>query len=115
MHGFRPRLGAEVFPIEPQRAVCTDGGQRGGGQIAAEGFNYQGGRNCGQFGRDAFDRIALPMVRPNRSRRRGIAEQFGQRGGMVVPKGYLKTGFVQPACQPQGNADVAVVVDHAAK
>lgn len=55
------------------------------------------------------------MVRPNRGRRRGIAEQFGQRGGMVVPEGYLKTGFVQAACQPQGNADVAVVVDHAAK
>ena len=55
------------------------------------------------------------MVRPNRGRRQGIAEQFGQHGGMVVPKGYLKTGFVQSACQPQGNADIAVVVDYAAK
>ena len=55
------------------------------------------------------------MVRPNRGRRRGFTESFGQRGGMVVPEGYLKTGFVQAACQTQGNADVAVVVDHAAK
>ena len=113
MAAKRPVFGAQVFPIQPQRAAFSDGLADAVGQGAGKGLDH-GMRfgSAAQIGAVAV----LPAAQTDVRMLSGIGDNPVKDRELVQPEPYvpIQTGR-QFAGEPPGDADVAEVVDNVAE
>ncbi|EET44379.1 hypothetical protein NEISICOT_01850 [Neisseria sicca ATCC 29256] len=107
---------AQIFPIQPKRLVLADDVQHIFRQVAGKSFDD----NIGKGRSINVCRIGMPSTDMNILMNAGNVGQIGtkrtQGGHIIRPQMHLPTKFtVQNTGKPQGNADVAEIVDDVAK
>ena len=116
MQPFIAFFRAQIFPIQPKRLVSADDVQHIFRQVAGKSFDDDIGNrriiNIRHF--------SMPSADMNILMNAGNVGQIGtkrtQGGHIVRPQMHLQTEFtVQNTGKPQGNADVAEIVDDVAK
>lgn len=116
MQPFIAFLRAQIFPIQPKRLVSADDVQHIFGQVAGKSFDDDIGNRRGINVR----RIGMPSADMNILMNAGnigqIRTKRTQGGHIVRPQMHLPTEFaMQNTGKPQGNADIAEIVDDLAK
>ena len=116
MQPFIAFLRAQILPIQPKRLVLADNVQHVFGQVAGESFDDDigNGRSINVCS------VKMPSADMNILMNAGNVGQIGtkrtQGGHIIRPQMHLPTEFtVQNTGKPQGNADVAEIVDNVAK
>ena len=114
MAALHKRFCAQVFEVEPDalmpciRRLLRASSKKSGIDFAAKSFDQHiaNGQVAGLQG------VVPPL---HRDARCAVGCQPGQRAGVVQPQAYLLAASRQVGCQAPANANVAVVVNDAAK
>ncbi|EFC88053.1 hypothetical protein NEIMUCOT_05419 [Neisseria mucosa ATCC 25996] len=116
MQSFIAFFRAQILPIQPKRFVLADNVQHIFRQVAGKSFDDDIGNGRGINVR----RFGMPSANMNILMNAGnigqIRAKRTQGGHIVRPQMHLPTEFMmQNTGKPQGNADVAEIVDDVAK